>query len=104
MSNEALLIYALTHIVFLCIIFRIFLRNILSSKNDFRNEEEQNVEAFQFQGKIYFRTIKNIAKRSELLFWYDKKYAEFLGLLTKEASRKKMEELAALPLSNNVLD
>ncbi|CAK8695472.1 unnamed protein product [Clavelina lepadiformis] len=69
-----------------------------------RKEEEQNVEAFQFQGKIYFRTIKNVAKRTELLFWYDKKYAEFLGLLTKEASRKKMEELAALPLSNNVLD
>ncbi|XP_076810714.1 histone-lysine N-methyltransferase PRDM7-like [Clavelina lepadiformis] len=53
-----------------------------------RIAEKQNVTAYQYQGKIHFRAIKNIASGSEIVFWYEKKYAELLGVSTWESKRK----------------
>lgn len=45
-----------------------------------RNDEEQNLVAFQYLGKIYYRTFKIVPDSVELLVWYGEKYAEELGL------------------------
>ena len=36
--------------------------------------------AFQFRGKIYYRTYKPIKAGSELLVWYGESYAKDLGI------------------------
>ena len=36
--------------------------------------------AFQFRGKIYYRTYKPIKVGSELLVWYGESYAKDLGI------------------------
>ncbi|XP_078093146.1 histone-lysine N-methyltransferase PRDM7-like [Mustelus asterias] len=45
-----------------------------------RKEEEQNLVAFQHQGKIYYRTCKPVPPRCELLVWYGDEYAKELGI------------------------
>ncbi|XP_072326189.1 histone-lysine N-methyltransferase PRDM9-like [Scyliorhinus torazame] len=45
-----------------------------------RKEEEQNLVAFQQQGKIYYRSCKPIPPRCELLVWYGDEYAKELGI------------------------
>ena len=45
-----------------------------------RNEDEQNLLAFQYHGEIYYRTFKNIYAGSELLVWYGDQYARELGI------------------------
>ncbi|XP_076809237.1 histone-lysine N-methyltransferase PRDM9-like isoform X1 [Clavelina lepadiformis] len=59
-----------------------------------RDEEEQNVKAYQYQGKIYFRAIKNISSKSEIAFWYEEKYAELLGVATIKSKRRKVEAVS----------
>ena len=44
-----------------------------------RYGEEQNVQAFQYRKKIYYRTTKEIDRDEELLVYYGDKYAEDLG-------------------------
>ena len=36
--------------------------------------------AFQYKGKIYYRTFKHLYPGSELLVWYGREYAEELGI------------------------
>ena len=43
-------------------------------------EEEQNLEAYQCNGQIFYRCIKQIHPGSELLVWYGDKYARELGI------------------------
>ena len=45
-----------------------------------RCEDEQNLVAFQFRGKIYYRTYKPIKAGSELLVWYGESYAKDLRI------------------------
>jgi hypothetical protein len=42
--------------------------------------EEQNLEAFQYKCKIYYRTIKCVPACTELLVWYGDEYARDLGI------------------------
>ncbi|XP_041470218.1 histone-lysine N-methyltransferase PRDM9-like [Lytechinus variegatus] len=44
-----------------------------------RNEQEQNLEACQYYGQIYFRTTKCIEPGSELRVFYSKEYSESIG-------------------------
>ena len=45
-----------------------------------RCEDEQNLVAFQFREKIYYRTYKPIHPGKELLVWYGESYAKDLGI------------------------
>ncbi|XP_062860730.1 histone-lysine N-methyltransferase PRDM9-like [Trichomycterus rosablanca] len=40
-----------------------------------RNDDEQNLTAFQYRGGIYFRCCQSISPGQELLVWYEEKYA-----------------------------
>lgn len=62
--------------------------NWLRFVNCARNEDEQNLVAFQFRGEIYYRTYKTIEPGMELLVWYGDKYACDLAILNKDASSK----------------
>ena len=46
-----------------------------------RNEEEQNLVAFQYRGGILYRCCKPIAVGEELLVWYGEEYARDLGII-----------------------
>ena len=53
--------------------------NWLGFVNYARNEDEQNLIAFQYHGKVYYRSFKRIYPGSELLVWYGEQYAKELG-------------------------
>ncbi|KAF5888695.1 histone-lysine N-methyltransferase PRDM9-like, partial [Clarias magur] len=44
-----------------------------------RNDEEQNLVAFQYQGRILYRCCRPINPGQELLVWYEEKYAKELS-------------------------
>ncbi|XP_062302184.1 histone-lysine N-methyltransferase PRDM9-like [Osmerus eperlanus] len=44
-----------------------------------RNEEEQNLVAFQHRGAILYRCCRPLAPGEELLVWYGEEYARDLG-------------------------
>ncbi|KAL1004894.1 hypothetical protein UPYG_G00051910 [Umbra pygmaea] len=46
-----------------------------------RNEEEQNLVAFQYRGGILYRSCKPIHAGEELLVWYGDEYARDLGIV-----------------------
>jgi len=48
-----------------------------------RNAEEQNLFSFQYQGNIFFNTIKDILPGTELLVWYGEQYVKLLGIPIK---------------------
>ena len=45
-----------------------------------RHKGEQNLFAFQYLGKVYYRTFKAIMPGQEMLVWYDEKYPQYLGV------------------------
>ena len=45
-----------------------------------RNEEEQNMVAYQFHGKIFYRVYKDVEAGTEFLVWYGEEYAGKLGI------------------------
>lgn len=45
-----------------------------------RNEEEQNLVAFQYHGDIFYRSFKHISPGNELFVWYGEQYAKELGI------------------------
>ncbi|MBN3306089.1 PRDM9 methyltransferase, partial [Amia calva] len=45
-----------------------------------RNEEEQNVVAFQYHSQVYYRSFWPISPGCELLVWYGEEYARELGI------------------------
>ena len=53
-----------------------------------RNEEEQNLIAYQYKGDIHYRTFKDICPGMEMLVWYGKDYATELGILGKPMSNE----------------
>ena len=54
-----------------------------------RCEDEQNLVAFQFRGKIYYRTYKSIHTGRELLVWYGESYARDLGISLEDDKRDR---------------
>ncbi|XP_065904114.1 PR domain zinc finger protein 5-like [Dysidea avara] len=54
--------------------------NWLRFVNTARNKAEQNLLSFQYQGNIYFCTIKHVSPGTELLVWYGEEYVRQLGL------------------------
>ena len=52
-----------------------------------RNEEEQNLQAYQYRWNIYYRTLKTIAPHTELLVWYGDQYAKELGISIQEGKQ-----------------
>ncbi|CAI9160037.1 unnamed protein product [Rangifer tarandus platyrhynchus] len=54
-----------------------------------RDDEEQNLVAFQYHGQIFYRTCQVIRPGCELLVWYGDKYGQHLGI--KWNSRGKSE-------------
>lgn len=64
-----------------CFLFLIFhsvivLSNPLRYVNCARNEREQNLVAFQYQGGILYRCSQPIEPGQELLMWYEEDYAK----------------------------
>ncbi|XP_032232606.1 PR domain zinc finger protein 12 [Nematostella vectensis] len=55
-------------------------RNWMGFVNCARNEQEQNLEVFQYGGNIYYRAIKDVPPDQELLVWYGGTYMQFLGI------------------------
>ena len=55
--------------------------NWLRYVNCARNEEEQNLLAYQHHGHIFYRSFRPIYPGSELLVWYGKEYANDLGIV-----------------------
>lgn len=45
-----------------------------------RNDEEQNLVAFQYRGGIIYRCCRPIQPGQELLVWYEEEYAQDLGI------------------------
>jgi hypothetical protein len=45
-----------------------------------RNEDEQNLIAYQYKGEIYYRSFKEIPPETELLVWYGQDYGKDLGI------------------------
>ncbi|XP_067929438.1 gastrula zinc finger protein XlCGF57.1-like isoform X2 [Watersipora subatra] len=58
--------------------------NWLRYVNSARFRQEQNLEAFQQQGKIYYKALFDISKGNELLVWYGDDYATDLGVNKEE--------------------
>ncbi|XP_078380928.1 PR domain zinc finger protein 12-like isoform X2 [Oculina patagonica] len=55
-------------------------RNWMGFVNCARNEQEQNLDVFQYGGNIYYRAVKDIPPDQELLVWYGGTYIQFLGI------------------------
>lgn len=45
-----------------------------------RHKGEQNLFAFQYLGKLFYRSFKAILPGQEMLVWYDEKYPQYLGI------------------------
>ncbi|XP_006877079.1 PREDICTED: histone-lysine N-methyltransferase PRDM9-like [Chrysochloris asiatica] len=45
-----------------------------------RDEEEQNLVAFQYHRQIYYRTCRTVRPGCELLVWYGDEYGQELGI------------------------
>ncbi|XP_078667162.1 histone-lysine N-methyltransferase PRDM9-like [Branchiostoma floridae x Branchiostoma belcheri] len=54
-----------------------------------RNEEEQNMVAFQYYRNIYYRTYKPVLPGTELLVWYGNEYAKELGISEKAQGKEE---------------
>ncbi|XP_060993720.1 histone-lysine N-methyltransferase PRDM9-like [Dama dama] len=54
-----------------------------------RDDEEQNLVAFQYHGQIFYRTCQVVSPGCELLVWYGDEYGQDLGI--KRNSRGKSE-------------
>ncbi|XP_017563621.1 PR domain zinc finger protein 8 isoform X2 [Pygocentrus nattereri] len=53
-----------------------------------RNTEEQNLEAYVKDSRLFYRALKNISKKTELLVWYGKDLAELLSMACMQKSSK----------------
>lgn len=58
-----------------------------------RDDEEQNLVAFQYRRQIFYRTCRVIRPGCELLVWYGDEYGQELGI--KWGSKWKSELAAA---------
>ncbi|KAG7329459.1 hypothetical protein KOW79_007633 [Hemibagrus wyckioides] len=54
-----------------------------------RNDEEQNLVAFQYRGGIMYRCCRPIETGQELSVWYDEEYAKYAGITLDYIWNKK---------------
>lgn len=52
-----------------------------------RDHDEQNLEAFQYDDKVYYITMRTIARNEELLVWYGDGYGRHFGSAPAKATR-----------------
>ncbi|RXM36462.1 putative histone-lysine N-methyltransferase PRDM7 [Acipenser ruthenus] len=62
-----------------------------------RNDEEQNLVAFQYKGQIFYRSCKPIPPGCELLVWYGDEYGKELGVGLDFMWERSIEIIAAWP-------
>ena len=55
--------------------------NFLRYINCACSERQQNLVAYQYCSNIYYRTVKNIKAKQELLVWYGFNFGKELGIL-----------------------
>ncbi|XP_066099742.1 histone-lysine N-methyltransferase PRDM9-like [Saccopteryx bilineata] len=70
-----------------------FCANWMRYVNCARDDEEQNLVAFQYRRQIFYRTCQVIKPDCELLVWYGDEYGQKLGI--NYGSKQKRELLAA---------
>ncbi|KAJ8957942.1 hypothetical protein NQ318_001941 [Aromia moschata] len=58
-----------------------------------RNSSEQNVVAFQYKGRLFYRTSKEIRKNEELLVYYGQSFARVLGIDTRKYFEPVKEQI-----------
>ncbi|GAA6099513.1 zinc finger protein 271-like isoform X1, partial [Tachysurus ichikawai] len=61
-----------------------------------RNEEEQNLVAFQYRGGILYRCCQPIKPGQELMMWYKDDYGKNLGLVFDSLWKKKCSSKGSL--------
>ena len=71
--------------------------------NTARHEEEQNVIAYHYLGKVYCRTIKSIYPASELLGGYEKQYAKELDMDTNTEGKSFIDIHCVIIIINILL-
>uniref|UniRef100_A0A4W4E0M9 SET domain-containing protein n=1 Tax=Electrophorus electricus TaxID=8005 RepID=A0A4W4E0M9_ELEEL len=64
-----------------------------------RNDEEQNLVAFQYRGGILYRCYRPIKAGQELLVWYGDEYAKDLGITFDYIWNKKCSSSPALSVN-----
>ncbi|CAI9161224.1 unnamed protein product [Rangifer tarandus platyrhynchus] len=65
-----------------------------------RDDEEQNLVAFQYHGQIFYRTCQVVRPGCELLVWYGDEYGQDLGI--KRDSRRKSDLAAGRELKPKI--
>ncbi|XP_060756693.1 histone-lysine N-methyltransferase PRDM9-like [Neoarius graeffei] len=61
-----------------------------------RNEEEQNLVAFEYQGRILYRCCRSINPGQELLVWYEEEYTKELSPASTGTTRQQEVKNALL--------
>lgn len=67
--------------------------NYLRYINCSKQVKDQNLVAFQYKGKIYYRTCKTIKAGEELLVFYGKSFAKNLGIDVKKYFEPHCEDI-----------
>ncbi|XP_036914094.1 histone-lysine N-methyltransferase PRDM9-like [Sturnira hondurensis] len=62
-----------------------------------RHDEEQNLVAFQYHGRIFYRTCQVIRPGCELLVWYGDEYARQLGIKGVVQPKPQMHSCSSCP-------
>ncbi|KAB0344364.1 hypothetical protein FD754_021290, partial [Muntiacus muntjak] len=66
------------------------LANWMRYVNCARDEEEQNLVAFQYHGQIFYRTCQVVRPDCELLVWYGDEYGKELGIIEDNRGKSKL--------------
>ncbi|XP_066552076.1 histone-lysine N-methyltransferase PRDM9 [Amia ocellicauda] len=66
-----------------------------------RDEDEQNLVAFQYRGQVYYRSFRPIGPGCELLVWYGEDYARELGVTWDHLWDKK-SRASGVPICSQV--
>nr|XP_032800540.1 histone-lysine N-methyltransferase PRDM9-like [Petromyzon marinus] len=64
-----------------------------------RNEQEQNLVAFQHRGQIYYRTFRAVGPGSELLVWYGEEFAQELGIACEAGPSRRRSSSSSSELA-----
>jgi len=67
------------------------LSNWMRFVNCARHDGEQNLEAFQCRGNIYYKTIRHVNPHEELLVWYGDEYGRQLGIDPQQCNERDEE-------------
>ena len=69
-----------------------------------RNEEEQNLVAYQYHRQIYYRVYKEIDAGAEILVWYGDEYGAELGIpiLPNEANDDENKDQLPILVPNQL--